>query len=75
MWGGIPERMKEDFIFPNVTPSTNESKPTYGAPTDSTRVTGVIGEETTHQDAHTGIDIGALNLVDPLEYLPSEYSE
>ena len=34
MWGGIPESMKEDFIFPNVTPSTNESKSTYGVPTE-----------------------------------------
>ena len=55
MWGGIPERMKEDFIFPNVTPSTNESKPTYGAPTDSTRVTGVIGERCTYRYRYRSI--------------------
>jgi murein DD-endopeptidase MepM/ murein hydrolase activator NlpD len=32
----------------------------YGAPTDSRRVTGVVGEETSLQSVHTGIDIGAL---------------
>ena len=32
----------------------------YGAPTDSRRVTGVIGEKTSLQPSHTGIDIGAV---------------
>ena len=40
--------------------SSSSEKVIYGAPTDSKRVTGIIGEKTTHQDAHTGIDIGAL---------------
>ncbi len=31
----------------------------YGAPTDSRRVTAGICERTTHQEKHTGIDIGA----------------
>ena len=31
-----------------------------GAPTDSRRITGVIGEETSLQPSHTGIDIGAI---------------
>lgn len=39
---------------------TENEDSVLGAPTDSRRVTGVIGEKTTHQDAHTGIDIGAV---------------
>jgi murein DD-endopeptidase MepM/ murein hydrolase activator NlpD len=32
----------------------------YGAPTDSKRITGLIGEGTALQSSHTGVDIGAL---------------
>lgn len=40
--------------------NSESSDSTYGAPTDSRRVTEVIGVGTTHQNVHTGIDIGAL---------------
>ena len=40
--------------------SSGKSDSIYGAPTNSRRVTGVVGEETALQSVHTGIDIGAL---------------
>ena len=40
--------------------SSGKSDSIYGAPTNSWRVTGVVGEETSLQSVHTGIDIGAL---------------
>ena len=44
----------------NSVENSESSDSTYGAPTDSRRVTEVIGVGTTHQNVHTGIDIGAL---------------
>lgn len=50
-----------NYDAPSFVPDNSMTgKINYGAPTDSRRVTGVVGEKTTHQDAHTGIDIGAI---------------
>jgi murein DD-endopeptidase MepM/ murein hydrolase activator NlpD len=40
--------------------SSGKSDSIYGAPTNSRRVTAVVGEGTSLQPVHTGIDIGAL---------------
>ena len=47
--------------YPSSSSGYNTGEPTgvYGAPTDSRRVTGVIGESTNLQKNHTGVDIGA----------------
>lgn len=37
-----------------------ENSGVYGSPTDSKRITATVGEKTTHQDVHTGVDVGAI---------------
>ena len=56
-----------NYDVPSFVPENNlgggtkkEEDSILGAPTDSRRITGVVGEKTTHQDAHTGVDIGAM---------------
>lgn len=44
----------------SLTSGGKEEESVLGAPTDSRRITGVIGEETPLQPSHTGVDIGAV---------------
>ena len=54
----IPEQYRDVAIKSLIE---QEKNGIYGAPTDSKRVTGVVGEPTELQSFHTGIDIGSLS--------------
>ena len=53
----VPEQYKAAAL---KALEVEENSGVYGSPTDSKRITATVGEKTTHQDVHTGVDVGAI---------------